>query len=979
LDISSLFSALSLVSVIIYVYIGVYTFTLNPKSMVNRIFLFLCSSYAVWSFAYAFAYLSHDKHVFSLWNKIAAIGWCSFSALTLYLVLLITENQIMNNNRIVKILIFLPALISFYMAVFLFGADIKTSIIVSNIFYIGDFLYNFIFLLLSIFILFVWGLKANNVRTKKQSKILVISSIIPFVLNLLSQDILPLIGYSQFPLMGQLYSIIMITGTYRVISKYKLLALPEKFIFEEVFKEIMDIVLLLNDSGKIIRISKHTLAILKFEEKQLLNQDIDSIIEDHSKGKFSISQIIDNNDDSNFNDINLLTNDGERIPVNISCKHVYDDLHDFLGIILVMQDISITHDLHRKNEELQAYIQQVTAAQEEMRFQYYQNIESEKKLGESEEKFRTMFEQAPLGIAICDSYTGQIHKINSKFAEIIGRSMEEVVNIDWMAITHPDDIKENMKSISLINNRKIKSFNMKKRYIKPNGAEVWAKITVAGLSDYKNNANEICMIEDITDQKLNEDALRASEHTFRRLFEGSSDAILIVEDHRVINCNPAAVELLGYASKESIIGKTSWELSPENQPEGISSIEKALGLTKEVQKIGKCKFEWWHKQENGLDFPVEIMMTSILLNGKQVLHALMRDVSERKRLEQKLEYLSYNDVLTGLYNRRFFEEELKRLNVPRNLPLTLVMADVNGLKLINDSFGHAMGDELLKKVGEVIIEACRSDDIVARLGGDEFVILLPKTDINETEEIVKRIKAQALKEKVGSIEISISFGWESKNNEEEDIQEVLKKAEDYMYKKKLFEGPSMRGKTINAIINTLHEKNKREEQHSHRVSVLCNSIGEALGLADGKIEELKTVGLLHDIGKIAIEESTLNKQGILSEVEWEEIKRHPEIGYRILSTVNDMSEMAEYVLCHHERWDGTGYPKGLKEGEIPFESRIIAIADAYDAMTSERSYRSALPKEVAVEKLQKNSGIQFDPKIVKVFIEKVLLLENAKV
>jgi HD-GYP domain-containing protein (c-di-GMP phosphodiesterase class II) len=192
-----------------------------------------------------------------------------------------------------------------------------------------------------------------------------------------------------------------------------------------------------------------------------------------------------------------------------------------------------------------------------------------------------------------------------------------------------------------------------------------------------------------------------------------------------------------------------------------------------------------------------------------------------------------------------------------------------------------------------------------------------------------------------------------------------------MYSKKLFESPSMRGKTITAIINTLYKKNKREEQHSHKVSAICKSMGEALGLPEDKIKELKSVGLLHDIGKIAIDENILNKPGKLTDDEWKEIKRQPEIGYRILSTLNDMSEMAEYVLAHHERWNGKGYPKGLKEDEIPFVSRIIAIADVYDAMTSERSYRCALTKEVALEELQKNAGIQFDTELVSVFIEKV--------
>ena len=339
---------------------------------------------------------------------------------------------------------------------------------------------------------------------------------------------------------------------------------------------------------------------------------------------------------------------------------------------------------------------------------------------------------------------------------------------------------------------------------------------------------------------------------------------------------------------------------------------------------------------------------------------------------EKILYLSYHDQLTGLYNRRFYETELKRLDTKRNLPMTIAMGDVNGLKLINDSFGHAMGDEFIKKAAEVIKKGCRADDIIARLGGDEFVIILLKTDAFKTEQIIKRINNLASKEKVGTIDISISFGYETKNNEEEKIQEVFKKAEDHMYEKKLFESPSMRGKTINAIVSTLHEKNKKEEQHSHKVSALCKRMGEVLGLPEQIIEELKSVGLLHDIGKIAIDENILNKPGKLTDDEWKEIKRHPEIGYRILSAVNDMSEMAEYVLAHHERWDGKGYPRGLKGEEIRFESRIIAIAEAYDAMTSKRSYRSTLPDEVALEELQKNAGIQFDPKLVSVFIEKVL-------
>ncbi|MHB8072251.1 HD domain-containing phosphohydrolase [Desulfosporosinus fructosivorans] len=462
--------------------------------------------------------------------------------------------------------------------------------------------------------------------------------------------------------------------------------------------------------------------------------------------------------------------------------------------------------------------------------------------------------------------------------------------------------------------------------------------------------------------------LKISESTFRTLFEGSSDGILLMESNQIIDCNPAALELLDYDSKNSIIGKSPWDFSPEKQSNGKDSEEETLEIIKTAQKEGKLKYEWWLRKSDDRIITVEVMMTSILLNGKKIYHSLLRDISDRKHMEQKLQFLSYHDQLTGLYNRRFFEEELKRLDVTRNLPLTIVMADVNGLKLVNDSFGHAIGDELLKKVAKVMTQGCRADEIIARLGGDEFVFLLPNTDAYETEQIIKRIKALALREKVGSIDLSVSFGYETKRNEEEIMREILKKAEELMYKTKLHESPSIRGKTISAIIRTLHENNKREEQHSYRVSALCEKMGRALGLPVGKVEELKTLGLLHDIGKIAIDVNILNKPGKLTVDEWEQITRHPEIGYRILSTVEDMSEMAEYVLAHHEKWDGSGYPKRLKAKEIPLQSRIIAIVDAYDAMTSERSYRSPLLKETAINQLGNSAGIQFDPELLKVFI-----------
>ena len=345
---------------------------------------------------------------------------------------------------------------------------------------------------------------------------------------------------------------------------------------------------------------------------------------------------------------------------------------------------------------------------------------------------------------------------------------------------------------------------------------------------------------------------------------------------------------------------------------------------------------------------------------------------ELEEREERLYYLSYSDQLTGLYNRRFYEEEIVKVDNENNLPLTFIMADVNGLKLINDSFGHTEGDKLLKAVGQAIQHSSKEGHRACRIGGDEFIMILPKVSSEEVEDIIKEIRRLAHENNPLNIELSISFGTGTKYSKDEDIYQVLKKVEDNMYSNKLAEGPSMRSKIIDAIVTTLYEKNPREEAHSSRVSILCQRMGHHLGMTDEKIKELEKVGLLHDIGKVAISDQILEKSGPLTDEEWEEIKRHPEVGYRILSTTNEMAQMSEYVLAHHERCDGSGYPKGLKCEEIPTISKIISIADAYDAMISDRPYRKGLPEDIAIKEIIKNSGSQFDPELARIFVEKVL-------
>lgn len=406
--------------------------------------------------------------------------------------------------------------------------------------------------------------------------------------------------------------------------------------------------------------------------------------------------------------------------------------------------------------------------------------------------------------------------------------------------------------------------------------------------------------------------------------------------------------------------------------------------------------ESWDKLSSSLEYmktsgvPYELELQTVAIDGSNgwmwargeankdsngniiSLHGAAQHITERKKSEDKLIYLSLHDHLTGLYNRRFFEEELRRIDINDNLPISIIMCDINGLKLINDSFGHNSGDILLKKSADMIKRACRDNATVARIGGDEFVVILSKTTAEDTLQVANLITELASKEMVSNVELSISFGYDTKTTAEQSLGDVIANAENHMYRHKLHERSSMRSKTIDLIMSTLFEKSSREAIHSSRVSNICKAIAHKMNFDKGAVNNIGIAGLLHDIGKIGIDEKILNKPGSLSFDERKNIQTHPEIGWRLLSSTNEFSELAQFVLSHHEKWDGSGYPNGINGKKIPLEARIITVADSYDAMTGERSYRKAFSKEVVINELKRCSGTQFDAEIVDIFVNQVL-------
>lgn len=371
---------------------------------------------------------------------------------------------------------------------------------------------------------------------------------------------------------------------------------------------------------------------------------------------------------------------------------------------------------------------------------------------------------------------------------------------------------------------------------------------------------------------------------------------------------------------------------------------------------------------------LDVDTTAVALSAACLIAVLVRlliTFNQNTVMLEASEEEALTDDLTGLANRRALMADLERAAAATPPePTVLALYDLDGFKSYNDTFGHPAGDDLLRRLGQQLAASMRPFGHAYRLGGDEFCILA-STRGHSADAICEGAE-EALTDRGSGFSISASWGKVLIPVEVVSPTDALRLADRRMYAKKGRRADSARSQTRGVLLSVLREREPGLERHLDGVAHLAAVFGRQLNLDAEEIDVLVRAAELHDIGKIAIPDEILHKDGKLTEEEWELMRKHPKIGERVLDAAPALGPVASLVRSTHERWDGEGYPDGLSGRDIPRGSRAILICDAYNAMTEGRPYRPAMSSSEAIEELRRGSGTQFDPELVKCFAERVV-------
>jgi diguanylate cyclase (GGDEF)-like protein/PAS domain S-box-containing protein len=454
-----------------------------------------------------------------------------------------------------------------------------------------------------------------------------------------------------------------------------------------------------------------------------------------------------------------------------------------------------------------------------------------------------------------------------------------------------------------------------------------------------------------------------------------NDMIVVIDyNGYIISMNEAVLKISQY-KEEQIVGQKISSLLENlkiNHEDIIRSAEISYLDNDELFLLtkGKDKIPLSISISRIKDTFGEVVGLVIVGQDIRLVKKLQLEIEENQRVQEELSYLSFHDSLTGLHNRSSFENRMKYLEEKGGHNCGIIICDLDGLKLVNDTLGHKEGDELIMSAARVISKSLKDNWIAARIGGDEFAIILEETSEEDIKKIYKAMTMDIIEHNktTETIPLSVSIGFAVSSNKTNSMKDIFKEADNNMYREKLMQSQKTKDAIVKALIKALLAKDFITEGHADRVYKLMELLSSEIDIPKYKYDNLWLFAQFHDIGKVGIPDSILFKPHTLNVDEYYELKRHCEIGYRIARSSPELEPIADFILKHHEWWDGSGYPLGIKGDEIPLECRVLAIVDAFDVMTTNRPYRSALSIDEALEEIKRGAGGQFDPIIANKFV-----------
>ena len=355
-------------------------------------------------------------------------------------------------------------------------------------------------------------------------------------------------------------------------------------------------------------------------------------------------------------------------------------------------------------------------------------------------------------------------------------------------------------------------------------------------------------------------------------------------------------------------------------------------------------------------------------NGRDYGTLLMfHDISEFKKLYNSMERTAMTDLLTGLSSRVHLQKKITEINLYRKYPYTAVVCSISGINLITEGFGEDAGKAATMHVADLLRSQLRASDFAAYDDGN-MIVLMPDTGSSDAEAVFNRISRILKHDRAFNFSLSFVFGIASRASRDADMQLTVSQAQADMLKNKMRVDAEVHKSIIDSLREALRLSAFETEQHSLRVQSLCVKIAEKLKLPETEINNLEKLALFHDIGKLSVPSEIINKPSPLTAEEMRIMQLHVINGYKIANVSEELAPVAREILCHHERWDGKGYPNGYAGEEIPYLSRIVTVADSFDVITHDRPYKFARPVQSALDEIRRNRGIQFDPAVVDAFL-----------